>query len=109
MGKKEKFAVFYFRWWKQCFGFREGFRGLVIKLQIVDCKFQNEKAIVGAGYPLTKLVLESAKRGLMGLEWAAGIPGTLGGAIRGNAGAFGREMKDVVDKVKTLQIVNCRL
>lgn len=82
------------------------FKGLVIKiencrLQIVDCKIVAE-----AGVPLQKLVFESVKKGLSGLEFAAGIPGTLGGAIRGNAGAFGGEMKNVVEKVRVLRVKN---
>ena len=50
-----------------------------------------------------KIVNESAKAGLTGLEWAAGIPGTVGGAIRGNAGAFGGEMADCVESVKAVE------
>jgi UDP-N-acetylmuramate dehydrogenase len=44
------------------------------------------------------------RKGLSGLEWAGGLPGTLGGAIRGNAGAFGGEIKDAVAEVTSLDI-----
>ena len=54
---------------------------------------------VGAGVPMRALVAYAADRGLSGLEWAGGLPGTLGGAIRGNAGAFGGEVKDSVARV----------
>jgi len=82
----------------------KGFKGLVIKIEFQNFKFLNSKLFAEAGCPLMKLVLESVKRGKKGLEWAAGIPGTLGGAIVGNAGAFGKEMKDVVEKVEVLKI-----
>ncbi|MCL1855519.1 MAG: UDP-N-acetylmuramate dehydrogenase [Clostridia bacterium] len=52
-----------------------------------------------AGVPLSRLAQEAADHGLRGLEFAAGIPGTVGGAICMNAGAYGGEMKDVVSKV----------
>lgn len=79
----------------------KGFRGLVIKIENSQISFQKEKLIAGAGCKMEDLVSECLKRGLSGLEWAAGLPGTLGGAIRGNAGAFGGEIKDVVEKVIT--------
>ncbi|MBC7074260.1 UDP-N-acetylmuramate dehydrogenase, partial [Candidatus Parcubacteria bacterium] len=82
----------------------EGFRGVVIKIQNCKLKIKNSKIIAGAGCPLQKLIQEAVKNSLSGLEWAAGIPGSLGGAIRGNAGAFGKEMKDVVEKVKVLEV-----
>jgi len=82
-----------------------GFDGLVIKLQITNYKFQDNKIICGAGASLAKLVNESAKANLTGLEWAAGIPGiTVGGAICNNAGAFGKCMGDVVENVEILDI-----
>ena len=81
-----------------------GFRGLVIKMQNAKCKMKNEKPkfkiFCESGTPLAKLVSESTKIGAMGLEWAAGIPGTVGGAIRGNTGAFKKSMKDVVESVE---------
>jgi len=91
----------------------KGFDGLVIKLVNKELKteIKDDKIIIksGAGVALSKLVAESFKRQALGLEWAIGIPGTVGGAVRGNAGAFGGEMKDVVSKVKTINIRSCQL
>ncbi len=79
----------------------EGFAGLVIKLENDKLEvLLDEQILVGAGVSLGKLVNKSVAKSLTGLEWAAGIPGTVGGAVRGNAGAFGPEMKDSVVKVK---------
>jgi UDP-N-acetylmuramate dehydrogenase len=86
-----------------------GFNGLVIKLQNTQYEIRNTNVIAGAGVPLQKLVLETAKRGLSGLENLAGIPGTLGGGIWGNAGAFGREIGDLVEEVKVLDVGSSRL
>ena len=55
-----------------------------------------------AGIPLQKLVAFSKKHAYAGLEWLIGIPGLLGGAICGNAGAFGSEMKDVLTAVSLI-------
>jgi len=81
-----------------------GFNGLVIRFQVSGFKFQKNKIIAGAGTPLTSLVSGAAKNNLTGLEWAAGIPGTVGGAIAGNAGAFGKSMADVVKEVEITEI-----
>jgi UDP-N-acetylmuramate dehydrogenase len=86
-----------------------GFNGLVIKLQNRQYEIRNSKVIAEAGVPLQKLVLESAKKGLSGLENLAGIPGTLGGAIWGNAGAFGREIGNLVEEVKVLDVGSSKL
>lgn len=77
-----------------------GFKGLVIKLNNSDCKVKDDRIFAQAGVSLTELVELSAVKGLSGLEWAAGIPGTLGGAIRGNAGAFGSCMSDFLEIVE---------
>ena len=83
-----------------------GFAGLVVKMKITDYAPQvigNKRgASVGAGMPLARIVNEAAREGWQGLEWATGIPGTVGGAIRGNAGAYGGEMKDVIESVTVL-------
>jgi len=81
----------------------KGFDGVVIKLcfdEIVD----NENFVyVDAGASLGKVVNFAKERGLSGLEWACGIPGTIGGATFMNAGAFGGSMSDVVTMVDVLQ------
>lgn len=80
----------------------EGFNGLVIKIQNTKYGIVGTCLVIGAGMPLAQLVAISIKNNLIGLEWAAGIPGTVGGAVRGNAGAFGGEMAQVVKDVKVL-------
>lgn len=60
----------------------------------------------GAGVSLAKLVDFAAKNNLTGLEWAAGIPGAVGGAVRGNAGAFGGEMKDSIVEIQVIDLDN---
>lgn len=82
-----------------------GFDGLVIKIEYESMQMQPEqdgKIIVGcgAGISLAKLVNFATKNCLSGLEWAAGIPGTVGGAVRGNAGAYGGEMKNAIARVQ---------
>lgn len=92
----------------------KGFKGLVIKIKNEKLKIKNDKeklkiVEVGAGVSLSRLVNFSLKKGLTGLEWATGIPGTLGGAIRGNAGAYGKSTADLVETVKVLKILNSKL
>ena len=60
------------------------------------------KVRVGAGYSLIKLSLQTAKKGLTGLEFASGIPGSVGGAVYMNAGAYKSDMGYVVESVKVL-------
>lgn len=76
-----------------------GFRGLVIKIGIDDFKIDGMKIIAGAGVLVSDLVKASIDNELTGLDWAGGLPGTIGGAVRGNAGCFGGEMKDIVSEV----------
>ena len=69
---------------------------------------QNEnskcKIFAEAGYPLTKLFQDSTNKNLTGVEWATGIPGTIGGAIWGNAGAFGNSIGEIVKTVEVFDI-----
>ncbi|MFA6376913.1 MAG: UDP-N-acetylmuramate dehydrogenase [Candidatus Paceibacterota bacterium] len=87
----------------------EGFPGLVLKMEnnSIEAREEGDKTnlIVGAGTPLAALAKFALDHSLAGMEWAAGIPGTVGGAIRGNAGAFHREMGEAVAKVRALRVM----
>lgn len=80
------------------------FDGVIIRLSELDNLefFGKNKIRVGAGYSLMKLSLLAAKKGLAGLEFASGIPGTVGGAVFMNAGAYKSDMGYVVSEVKVL-------
>lgn len=81
-----------------------GIRGLVIQLLKNDRYTINENVIeAGSGIFVAKLSQLALKEGLTGLEFACGIPGTLGGAIYMNAGAYGGEMSDVVVETEFLK------
>jgi len=83
----------------------EGYNGLVLKISIADIALIGDGIIyAGAGAKLQDIILFALEHGLTGLEWAAGIPGSLGGAIRGNAGAFGGEMKDIILRTRSINI-----
>lgn len=76
-----------------------GFDGLVIVNKIAFCTFDQTTVFVGAGYSFALLGVQTARRNLSGLEFAAGIPGTVGGAVYMNAGAGGAEVSQVLDEV----------
>lgn len=78
----------------------EGFQGVVIKVHSSKFIVQGDTLIVDAGCIIVVMAQESIKAGLIGFEWGVGVPGTIGGAVRGNAGAMGGEIKDVVEKVE---------
>ncbi len=82
----------------------EGFDGLVLKLDIKNIDFKGNEIFVGAGASVADLVSTAGERLLSGWEWAGGLPGTVGGALRGNAGAFGGETKDSVVTVTSINI-----
>ena len=84
-----------------------GIRGIVIKLDFKDIKIEKindkqAKVIVDAGVLLGSLAQTLAKENISGFEFASGIPGTIGGAVRMNAGAYGGEFKDIVVKTKCM-------
>ncbi len=79
----------------------ERYEGAVIKVKSSKLKVQGSDTIVAdTGVLLSQVVLEASKNSLAGLEWAAGVPGTVGGAVRGNAGAFGKNTSDCLEKVE---------
>lgn len=82
----------------------KGFDGLVLRPDITTLKAAGNTLTVGAGVSMADLLIFAAKHSRAGLEWAGGLPGTLGGAIRGNAGCFGGEIKDVIISVRSMDM-----
>lgn len=81
----------------------EIYEGVLISLESFDeLKIEGNKIIVGAGYSLLKLAFKISRLGLTGLEFATGIPGTVGGAVYMNAGAYNTDMGYIVKEIKVL-------
>lgn len=82
----------------------KGLRGIVIKItdKIGSCRVNGEEMEAEAGILLSRLSKIALQNNLTGLEFASGIPGTLGGAVTMNAGAYGSTMSDVVIKTEYL-------
>ncbi len=96
----------------------EGYDGLVIKVKSQRgpygvssraAKVKNSEIYAEAGVKLDDLVKLTAKNNLTGLEWAAGIPGTIGGALYGNAAAFEGSMSDIVEEVECIEPPKIRI
>jgi UDP-N-acetylmuramate dehydrogenase len=81
-----------------------GFRGVVLHLEGVftQLRVEGKRVWAGAGVRLSRLVAFCSKLGLSGVECLAGVPGTVGGAVRGNAGAFGGSIADHLVAVRLL-------
>ncbi|KKQ39460.1 MAG: UDP-N-acetylenolpyruvoylglucosamine reductase [Parcubacteria group bacterium GW2011_GWE2_37_8] len=85
-----------------------GFSGLVVRNRTIGMEIIKEEQFGGqgvalrvfSGESLARLVSFALQNSFSGLEWAAGIPGTVGGAVRGNAGAFGRSASDLILEVE---------
>lgn len=84
----------------------DGFKGIIVKIGEKFNKLERDgnKVTAGAGILLSSLAKYFAKEELAGFEFASGIPGYLGGAVPINAGAYGGEMKDVVTRVKCMDM-----
>jgi UDP-N-acetylmuramate dehydrogenase len=80
----------------------DGFDGLVIHIASKGFSFADSELAADAGCDLLELIRIASERNLGAWEKLAGIPGSIGGAVRGNAGAFGSEIKDFVHKVSAL-------
>ncbi len=79
------------------------FDGTLIKLSNFDyLRIDGNTVTVGSGYNLMKLCRVCAENGLSGLSFASGIPGSIGGAIYMNAGAYGKEIKDALKSVTVI-------
>ena len=80
-----------------------GYNGVIIKLDNFNhLNITGNKIVVGAGYPLNKLALRVSRLGFTGMEFAAGIPGTVGGAVYMNAGAYKSDMGYILTSIKVL-------
>ena len=81
-----------------------GYRGVVIWIadNFSDIEVKGNKIIAGAGAMLSKVANVALENSLTGFEFASGIPGSVGGAMVMNAGAYGGEMKDIVETVETV-------
>ena len=83
--------------------FNKKYDGVIIKLDNFNSlKIINNTITVGAGYMLNKLATRVSRLGLTGMEFATGIPGTVGGAVYMNAGAYKSDMGYIVTKIKVL-------
>ena len=80
----------------------KGFDGVVIKMNRGSVMRRGAELEIGAGVMMAQAVRAAGEAGLAGFEWGIGVPGTIGGSVRGNAGCFGREMKDVIFSVDVL-------
>lgn len=87
-----------------------GVRGVVLRLsgEFTECEIKedvhqgNASAMAGGGMLLSSFAMQLAKKGFSGFEFAAGIPGSVGGAVAMNAGAYGGEIKDCITKAEIL-------
>ncbi|KKR99549.1 MAG: UDP-N-acetylenolpyruvoylglucosamine reductase [Candidatus Magasanikbacteria bacterium GW2011_GWC2_41_17] len=89
----------------------EGFPGLVVRIIKGGWTINGNQIFVGTSVYMVALAFMASRHGLRGLEWAGGLPGTLGGAIRGNAGAFRFEISQNIKSVEVLrgdQIIHLR-
>ncbi len=80
----------------------EGFPGMVLRVSTQEFLPAGDTLVAGAGLDFDTLISRSLASGLSGLEFASGIPGTLGGAIMGNAGCYGHEIGEFLVEAITL-------
>ncbi|HOX25282.1 MAG TPA: UDP-N-acetylmuramate dehydrogenase [Candidatus Krumholzibacteria bacterium] len=80
-----------------------GYAGLVLVVRTRQLEVAGDAIRVGAGWDFDTLIVETLRRGLTGLEFASGIPGTVGGALVGNAGCYGREISEFLREATVLR------
>jgi UDP-N-acetylmuramate dehydrogenase len=76
-----------------------GYQGLVIKMNMRNLSVEGTHISADAGASMAHVVAASINAGLSGFEWGVGVPGTIGGSVRGNAGCYGSEMKDATESI----------
>ena len=83
--------------------FVNDYDGVIVKLdKLNNVQINDNEVVVGAGISLIGLALKVSRMGLKGMEFATGIPGTIGGAVYMNAGAYKEDMASIIKKVKLL-------
>lgn len=82
----------------------DGYKGVILHIgnKYADILVEGSRVTAKAGAPLSKVAKIAYENGLTGMEFASGIPGTIGGAVVMNAGAYGGEMKQIVTSVTVL-------
>ncbi|MFA5318103.1 MAG: UDP-N-acetylmuramate dehydrogenase [Patescibacteria group bacterium] len=86
-----------------------GYSGLVIKIENREIKINGETIKADSGTTLEKVTSLAAQNALSTMEWASGIPGTVGGAVRGNAGAYGADTSNNILEVEVYDIEKDRV
>jgi UDP-N-acetylmuramate dehydrogenase len=81
-----------------------GVRGVVLQNDWSETSVDGTTITAASGTPLASVAAVAARNGIVGLEWMATVPGTVGGAVHGNAGAFGSEIKDVLVDAKLMDL-----
>ena len=81
-----------------------GIRGITMQIDLQEINVEDTKVTAGAGVKLGVLAITILKNELTGFEFAAGIPGSIGGAVRMNAGSYGGEFKDIVQEVTAITL-----
>ena len=81
----------------------DGFDGLVLKIAMREVQIDGTTVVADAGVISVALARKTADAGLEGFTWAISLPGTIGGAVRGNAGCFGGETRDTLVKAEVLR------
>ncbi len=87
----------------------KGYNGVVIKIENLYLNYRENKITASAGTELKDVVNFSTKKELKGLEWAMGIPGTIGGAVRGSIKAFGESISNIIESVEVLKIPELKI
>ena len=104
--KKNKQKIYFFSGGSNILVNSNNIDGLVIKLENKKIEIKQEKIKCGAGIFLSELINKTTNNNLSGLEYFAGIPGSIGGAVRGNAGAFGHSISEIVEEVEVYELVS---
>ncbi|MDO8264798.1 MAG: UDP-N-acetylmuramate dehydrogenase [Candidatus Parcubacteria bacterium] len=87
----------------------KGFKGLIIKSSLLNFRFEKNMVYAESGVPLSLIIQKAAKHGLGDMSWGVGVPGTIGGAIFGNAGSKENSIKDVVETVEVFDVKEDKL